>query len=189
MTVAAEAVSEPMPMVGANRILGVEVNIGRHSDDLDRASGDAGAGQGFRSSAVQVPRGPGLLAHGFQAPPFSPLLLQEETSSPVPLPEAKILRGSSNIKGLQYSTRFVPGTILVQSVVIPMYILRAENFLPITSNAITTMKTTTTLLCSFLTFFKYIYAPSFFQPFLTLFKYICVFVFFQPNTQILFIHN
>ncbi|CAM9729371.1 unnamed protein product, partial [Ectocarpus sp. 6 AP-2014] len=53
---------EPMPIVGANRVLGVEVNIGRHSDGggdgserpVDGKDGPSGGGQGFRSSAVQV---------------------------------------------------------------------------------------------------------------------------------------
>ncbi|CAM9518362.1 unnamed protein product, partial [Ectocarpus fasciculatus] len=53
---------EPMPVVGANRVLGVEVNIGRHSDGggdgperpVDGKDGPSGGGQGFRSSAVQV---------------------------------------------------------------------------------------------------------------------------------------
>ena len=45
------AEGEPMPIVGANRILAVEVNIGRHSNGV---ADDGGAGQGFRSSAVQV---------------------------------------------------------------------------------------------------------------------------------------
>lgn len=51
-----------MPVVGANRVLGVEVNIGRHSDgpsdDSDRPAdgkdGTPGGGASFRSSAVQV---------------------------------------------------------------------------------------------------------------------------------------
>ncbi|CAN0096387.1 unnamed protein product, partial [Ectocarpus sp. 12 AP-2014] len=53
---------EPMPMVGANRVLGVEVNIGRHSDGggdgsarpVDGKDGPSGGAQSFRSSAVQV---------------------------------------------------------------------------------------------------------------------------------------
>lgn len=57
---------EPMSMVGANRVLGVEVNFGRQkhipNDDDNHAVQDKDGGEGHRSSAVQV-----ILAHTSKA--------------------------------------------------------------------------------------------------------------------------